>query len=55
MEIRERVVANVEREWLETGRLWEYYDGDTGEGLGADAQAGWTALVANMIAEGGGR
>jgi len=51
-DIRQRVVTNVEREWLETGRLWEYYDGDTGEGLGADAQAGWTAAVANLIAEG---
>ncbi len=51
-DIRERVVTNVEREWLETGHLWEYYDGDTGEGLGADAQAGWTAAVANLIAEG---
>ncbi|MDQ3407760.1 MAG: hypothetical protein M3472_06345 [Chloroflexota bacterium] len=42
----------MEREWLETGRLWEYYDGDTGAGLGADAQAGWTAAVANLIADG---
>ena len=51
-DIRQRVVTNVEREWLETGRLWEYYDGDTGAGLGADAQAGWTAAVANLIADG---
>lgn len=51
-EVRTRVVTNVEREWMATGRLWEYYDGDTGAGLGADAQSGWTALVANLIAEG---
>lgn len=29
----------------------EYFDGDTGEGLGASHQTGWSALVANMIAE----
>ena len=29
----------------------EYFDGDTGKGLGASHQTGWSALVANMIAE----
>ncbi len=29
----------------------EYFDGDTGRGLGASHQTGWTALVANMIEE----
>jgi hypothetical protein len=28
----------------------EYFDGDTGRGLGASHQTGWTALVANLIA-----
>ncbi|HYI22210.1 MAG TPA: trehalase family glycosidase [Candidatus Limnocylindrales bacterium] len=51
-EIRRRVVENVESDWQDTSRLHEYFDGDTGEGLGADQQAGWTALVANMILEG---
>ena len=27
------------------------YDGDNGRGLGASHQTGWSALVANMIAE----
>jgi len=27
----------------------EYFDGDTGRGLGAAHQTGWTALVANLI------
>ena len=27
----------------------EYFDGDTGEGLGADHQTGWTGLVADLI------
>ncbi len=29
----------------------EYFHGDTGKGLGASHQTGWTALVANLIAE----
>ncbi len=31
----------------------EYFDGDTGAGLGASHQTGWTALVAAIIADGG--
>jgi hypothetical protein len=27
----------------------EYFDGDTGEGLGATHQTGWTALVARLL------
>jgi hypothetical protein len=50
--IRDRVVGAVEADWQTTGRIHEYYHAETGEGLGADAQAGWTALVANLIAEG---
>jgi hypothetical protein len=29
----------------------EYFDGENGRGLGASHQTGWSALVANMIAE----
>jgi hypothetical protein len=29
----------------------EYFDGDTGRGLGASHQTGWSALIANVIAE----
>jgi hypothetical protein len=29
----------------------EYFDGDTGRGLGASHQTGWSAQAANMIAE----
>jgi hypothetical protein len=50
--IRERVVAMVEADWRATGRFHEYFHAETGEGIGADAQAGWTALVANLIEEG---
>ena len=50
--IRESVVNNVEADWTKTGRFHEYFNGDTGEGIGADAQAGWTALVANLVKDG---
>jgi glycogen debranching enzyme len=51
-EVRTAVVDSVEADWNSTGRLHEFFDGDTGVGLGADNQAGWTALVANLIVEG---
>ena len=51
-DVRQRLVTSVEADWASTGRLHEFFDGDTGEGLGADNQAGWTALVANLIVEG---
>jgi len=43
-----------------TGPLWsdhpvfsEYFHGDTGRGLGASHQTGWTALVAHLICQQG--
>jgi hypothetical protein len=33
--------------------FFEYFNGDTGEGLGASHQTGWTALVAKLIAQNG--
>lgn len=29
--------------------FYEYFNGDTGKGLGASHQTGWTALVAKLI------
>ena len=31
--------------------FYEFFDGDSGKGLGASHQTGWTALVANLIIE----
>ncbi|MEL1241594.1 MGH1-like glycoside hydrolase domain-containing protein [Flavobacterium flavipallidum] len=31
--------------------FYEFFDGDTGKGLGASHQTGWTALIANLILE----
>jgi hypothetical protein len=33
--------------------FFEYFNGDTGEGLGASHQTGWTALIAKLIAQNG--
>ena len=34
------------RDWI---WFFEYFDGETGRGLGASHQTGWTALVAKLI------
>jgi hypothetical protein len=35
--------------WRDQILFYEYFNGDTGAGLGANHQTGWTALVANLI------
>jgi hypothetical protein len=37
--------------WRELLWFHEYFNGDSGAGLGADHQTGWTALVARLIEE----
>ncbi|HJT18641.1 MAG TPA: glucosidase [Thermoanaerobaculia bacterium] len=37
--------------WKDLILFYEYFNGDTGEGLGAAHQTGWTALVASLIDE----
>ncbi|HKB10546.1 MAG TPA: hypothetical protein VKD69_07825, partial [Vicinamibacterales bacterium] len=37
--------------WRDYLQFFEYFHGDTGVGLGASHQTGWTALVANLIDE----
>ena len=37
--------------WRDLLLFHEYFDGDTGRGLGASHQTGWTALVAKLIEE----
>ncbi len=37
--------------WKNLVLFFEYFHGDTGEGLGASHQTGWTALVASLIDE----
>jgi len=40
-----------DRHWRDHPLFYEYFHGDTGAGLGASHQTGWTALVANLIQE----
>jgi hypothetical protein len=35
--------------WRDYILFYEYFDGDTGRGLGASHQTGWTALVASLL------
>lgn len=53
--LRENLIRTVEQEWQATHHFFEYYHAETGKGLGADHQTGWTALVANLIQERWGR
>jgi hypothetical protein len=36
-------------DWRDQLLFFEYFDGDTGKGLGASHQTGWTGLVADLI------
>jgi hypothetical protein len=44
-----RIEASDDPLWREHVTFSEYFDGDTGEGLGAAHQTGWTALVAHLL------
>jgi len=37
--------------WQDLPLFYEYFNGDTGAGLGASHQTGWTALIASLIDE----
>jgi hypothetical protein len=39
--------------WKDLLLFHEYFNGDTGVGLGASHQTGWTALVAKLLAQNG--
>jgi hypothetical protein len=38
-----------DKRWHDQLLFYEYFDGDTGKGLGASHQTGWTGLVADLI------
>jgi hypothetical protein len=55
---RRAVFGDVEQfqtdpQWRDYVPFHEYFDGDTGKGLGASHQTGWTALVAKLIQQSG--
>jgi len=44
-----RIESSADPLWREHPTFCEFFDGDTGEGLGATHQTGWTALVAHLL------
>jgi hypothetical protein len=40
--------------WRDLILFYEYFHGDTGAGLGASHQTGWTGLVAKLLQQSGG-
>jgi len=46
-------VFNVDPYWSDLTLFCEYFHGDTGAGLGADHQTGWTGLVAKLLQQSG--
>ena len=45
----DRIEAGADPLWRGHITFSEYFHGDTGEGLGASHQTGWTALVAHLL------
>ena len=45
----QRIESSDDPLWADHPSFCEYFDGDTGEGLGATHQTGWTALVAHLL------
>ena len=46
-------VFHEDPHWRDLVLFYEYFNGDTGEGLGASHQTGWTALVAKLLQQSG--
>ena len=40
--------------WRDLVLFYEYFHGDTGRGVGASHQTGWTALVTHLLGKRGG-
>ena len=47
----QRTKFQTDPHWRDLILFYEYFHGDTGEGLGASHQTGWTGLVASLIDE----
>ena len=51
MDLRAAVLGNIERQYRETGYLWEHYDDVDGHGKGTHPFTGWTALAVLIMGE----
>jgi len=43
----------IDPNWSDLILFYEYFHGDTGQGLGASHQTGWTALVTKLLQQSG--
>ncbi|NWY61035.1 MOGS glucosidase, partial [Chionis minor] len=50
-ELRHNLMANLYRQYTDSGFLWEQYSDSTGRGQGCHPFAGWSALVVLVMAE----
>ncbi|CDZ96890.1 glycoside hydrolase family 63 protein [Phaffia rhodozyma] len=50
-ELRSNLIDNIFKEYQRTGYIWEQYNSLTGEGARSHPFTGWTALIANIMAE----
>jgi hypothetical protein len=41
--------AQSDPHFRDTALFYEYFDGDTGRGVGASHQTGWTGLIAKLL------
>ena len=48
-----RALFNDDPHWRDLVPFHEYFHGDTGAGVGASHQTGWTALVAKLLQQSG--
>jgi hypothetical protein len=49
----DRQAHHSDPNWRDLVLFYEYFHGDTGQGLGANHQTGWTGLVAKLLAQSG--
>ncbi|OCT57331.1 hypothetical protein XELAEV_18003710mg [Xenopus laevis] len=50
-ELRQNLLANLYRQYKDTGFLWEQYNDQTGKGQGCFPFTGWSSLVVLIMAE----
>ena len=50
---RHRAASRSDPHWRDLVLFYEYFHGDTGPGLGASHQTGWTGLVAKLMQQSG--
>jgi hypothetical protein len=49
----DREIFKKDPNWKNMILFYEFFHGDTGQGLGASHQTGWTSLVAKLIQQSG--